>query len=660
MTTPQRIVVLGSTGSVGRQTLEVIEAQPERFTVVGLAARGGQLALLNEQIGRFKPTLVAVEADTDRGAVAHPADRVLAGPEGLLALATLSEADLIVIATSGHAAIRPTLAAIEAGKGVALANKETIVCAGELVMAAARAHRTTIRPLDSEHSALWQAAQGAAGAVSVQRLIVTGSGGPFRRLAATELATVTPQAALRHPTWPSMGGKITIDSASLMNKGLEVIEARWLFDLPFERIDVVIHPQSIVHGLVEFADGAMLAQLALPDMRLPIAYALAWPARPALPYPRLDLLQVAKLEFEAPDPARFPCLRLAYEAGRAGGLLPTVLSAADEVAVEAFLRGALPFTGIPALIEAALAAYDGTAVVSLEAIEAADRWTQAFGQRFVAAAAWAVEAAPEGRKAQALGFLGAGVWGGLAVGPAIGAFLGSFENAALLLVLTPIPAVLALRNAPETLRERHPSAKAPSVIPRRALMPGIVLGFVNVHYPAMAGFLTLHLASTGNAAGGKAFSAYAVVILTSRFFLGGLPDRIGPRITFYVGLFSMAAGLFVLSLGPGPGMSIFCAALTGFGFSLPWPSIASTVLNQAPDYERAASVGLLTACVDLFVGASSFVDGALAHRYGYPVLYWVAIGSLAIAAVLGVKVTSVKALPHHDEDAIAEPVADMA
>ena len=279
---------------------------------------------------------------------------------------------------------------------------------------------------------------------------------------------------------------------------------------------------------------------------------------------------------------------------------------------------------------------------------------------FVAAAAWAVEAAPEGRKAQALGFLGAGVWGGLAVGPAIGAFLGSFENAALLLVLTPIPAVLALRNAPETLRERHPSAKAPSVIPRRALMPGIVLGFVNVHYPAMAGFLTLHLASTGNAAGGKAFSAYAVVILTSRFFLGGLPDRIGPRITFYVGLFSMAAGLFVLSLGPGPGMSIFGAALTGFGFSLPWPSIASTVLNQAPDYERAASVGLLTACVDLFVGASSFVDGALAHRYGYPVLYWVAIGSLAIAAVLGVKVTSVKAMPHHDEDAIAEPVADMA
>ena len=281
MTTPQRIVVLGSTGSVGRQTLEVIEAQPERYTVVGLASRGGQLALLNAQIRQFRPTLVAIETDTDRSAVEHPADRVLSGPAGLLALATLPEADLIVIATSGHAAIRPTLAAIAAGKQVALANKETIVCAGELVMAAARAHGTTIRPLDSEHSALWQAAQGTPGAWSVQRLIVTGSGGPFRRLAAAELATVTPQAALRHPTWPSMGGKITIDSASLMNKGLEVIEARWLFDLPFERIDVIIHPQSIVHGLVEFADGSTVAQLALPDMRLPIAYALAWPARPA-------------------------------------------------------------------------------------------------------------------------------------------------------------------------------------------------------------------------------------------------------------------------------------------------------------------------------------------------------------------------------------------
>jgi MFS family permease len=278
---------------------------------------------------------------------------------------------------------------------------------------------------------------------------------------------------------------------------------------------------------------------------------------------------------------------------------------------------------------------------------------------FVAAAAWAVEAAPEGRKAQALGFLGAGVWGGLSVGPAIGTLLGSFHNAALLLVVTPIPAVLALRGATETLRQPHPSAKPPSLIPRRALLPGVALGFVNVHYPAMAGFLTLHLASNGNTAGGKAFSAYAMVILTSRFFLGGLPDRIGPRFTFYCGLICMAAGLFLLSLGPGPWLSIFGAALTGFGFSLPWPSIASTVLNQAPENERAASVGLLTACVDLFVGASSFLDGALAQRFGYAPLYWVAIASLAIAALLGAKVTSMKPLPH-EEETIPEPFADLA
>jgi 1-deoxy-D-xylulose-5-phosphate reductoisomerase len=383
MTTPQRIVVLGSTGSVGRQTLEVVEANLERFSVVGLAARGGNLALLNEQIRRFGPAVVAVELEGARAGVAHPADRVLTGAEGLLALATLPEADMVVIATSGHAAIRPTLAAIEAGKGIALANKETIVCAGAMVTAAARARGTVIRPVDSEHSALWQCVQGSPGK-AVRRLLITGSGGPFRRMDAATMATVTPQAALKHPTWPTMGGKITIDSASLMNKGLEVIEAHWLFDLPFEQIEVVIHPQSIVHGMVEFDDGATMAQLALPDMRLPIAYALNWPERPALPFPRLDLLQVSKLEFEEPDLARFPCLRLAYAAGRAGGLLPTVLSAADEVAVAAFVAGKLSFTAIPALIEAALEHYGGTSEVSLEAIEAADRWAREFGEEFVA------------------------------------------------------------------------------------------------------------------------------------------------------------------------------------------------------------------------------------------------------------------------------------
>lgn len=275
---------------------------------------------------------------------------------------------------------------------------------------------------------------------------------------------------------------------------------------------------------------------------------------------------------------------------------------------------------------------------------------------FVSAAAWAVEVAPEGRKAQALGFLGAGVWGGLSTGPAIGSFLGSFENAALLLVITPIPAILALRGAAETLPEKRVRPK--SFIPARALLPGCVLGLVNVHYPAMAGFLTLHLASHGNS-GGRAFSAYALVILTSRFFLGGLPDRIGPRITFYCGLVFMAAGLFLLAQSPPPLLAITAAAITGLGFSLPWPSIASTVLNNAPENERAASVGLLTACVDLFVGLGSFVDGAVAQRFGYPVLYWGAIAAVGLAALAGYKVTATQSAGHPVE-ADVEPVADLA
>jgi len=373
---PTRIALLGSTGSIGTQTLDVIAAQPERFSIVALAAGGGRIDLLNEQIRRFAPLLVAIEDESNRAEVAFPPDRLLVGREGLLAAATVPEADLVVVATSGHAAIRPTLAALAAGKELALANKETIVCAGALVVAAARARGITIRPIDSEHSALWQCLQGSPGRGQVRRLIVTGSGGPFRRHSAEALAAVSPQEALKHPTWPTMGGKITIDSASLMNKGLEVIEAHWLFDLPFEQIDVLIHPQSIVHSLVEYADGAILAQLGAPDMRVPIAYALAYPERLDLPFPRLDLRQVGALAFEDPDRDRFPCLRLAYEAGRAGGLLPTVLSAADDEAVAAFLRGDIAFTAIPRLIDASLDAYSGPAEVSPESIEAADRWAR--------------------------------------------------------------------------------------------------------------------------------------------------------------------------------------------------------------------------------------------------------------------------------------------
>ncbi len=380
---PIRIAILGSTGSVGQQTLEVVAAQPERFSIVGLGARGGQPDLLNEQIRRYNPLLIAIEDETATAAITFPHDRIVTGAAGLTALATLPEADLVVVATSGHVAICPTLAAITAGKGLALANKETIVCAGEIVTAAAREHNIMIRPVDSEHSALWQSLQGTSGIAAVRRLLITGSGGPFRGLSATELEAVTPQGALRHPTWPIMGGKITIDSASLMNKGLEVIEAHWLFDLPFDQIEVLIHPQSIVHSLVEYVDGAVLAQLGLPDMRLPIAYALNYPERPPLPFPHLDLLTSGPLTFEAPDLARFPCLRLSYEAGRAGGLHPTVLSAADEEAVAAFLRGELSFIGIPLVIEATLTAYSGTLTVSLEAIEEADTWARAHAREAV-------------------------------------------------------------------------------------------------------------------------------------------------------------------------------------------------------------------------------------------------------------------------------------
>ena len=380
----KRIALLGSTGSIGRQTLEVVAAQPGRLAVVALAA-GGNVALLNEQIRQFGPAAVAVQQERDRAAVAVDgrAGEVLCGPAGLLALATLPEADLVVVATSGHAAIRPTLAALAAGKEVALANKETIVCAGELVSAAARERGIVIRPIDSEHSALWQCLHAAPGPESIRRLIVTGSGGPFRTLDAAELAAVTVERALAHPTWPNMGGKVTIDSASLMNKGLEVIEAHWLFGLPFDRIEVLINPQSIVHALVEYADGSTLAQLALPDMRLPIAYALSYPERPTNPFPRLDLATIGALEFMAPDVERFPCLRLAYEAGRAGGLYPTVLSAADDEAVAAFARGAIGFTRIPELIDAALERHPGPGTVTVEAIEEADRWARDYVRELI-------------------------------------------------------------------------------------------------------------------------------------------------------------------------------------------------------------------------------------------------------------------------------------
>ena len=366
---PTGVAILGSTGSIGRQALEVIDRHPDRFRVVALAA-GRNLELLARQVGRYRPSLVAVAADAAEGL-----GPVAVGQEGLIAAATHPEATIVLVATSGHAAIEPTYRAVAAGKTIALANKETIVCAGEVIVPFAAERGVEIRPVDSEHSAIWQAL-GRASAAAVRRLLLTASGGPFRDLPAERLASVTVGEALAHPTW-SMGGKVTVDSATLMNKGLEVIEARWLFGVPYDRIDVLIHPESIVHSLVEFVDGSQIAQLSLPDMRLPIQYALTYPERlPGLARP-LSLADVGTLRFAEPDVDRFRSLKLAREAGEAGGTFPTVLSAADDVAVAAFLAGKIRFVDIPEVVERVLASHRPEGPLELEAIAAADAWARA-------------------------------------------------------------------------------------------------------------------------------------------------------------------------------------------------------------------------------------------------------------------------------------------
>jgi len=376
---PVGVAVLGSTGSIGTQALDVIARMPERFRVVSLAARRLSEELLG-QTAQHRPELVAVAEDgrTPEGL----AGRWVAGPEALMAAATHPDADIVLAATSGHDAILPTMRAIELGKTIAIANKETIVCAGELVMPLAQAAGRPLRPVDSEHSALWQALGGAV-PDQVSRLILTASGGPFRATPAADLARVTREQTLAHPTW-NMGGKITVDSATLMNKGLEIIEARWLFDIPYERIDVVVHSESIVHSLVEFRDGSQIAQLSLPDMRMPIQYALTWPERLPSPCRRLSLAECGALTFEPPDVDRFPALRLAREAGQAGSTYPTVLSAADDVAVEAFLDGRIGFTAIPETVSRVLDAHAAAATVTLDAILDADAWARRETARLLA------------------------------------------------------------------------------------------------------------------------------------------------------------------------------------------------------------------------------------------------------------------------------------
>ena len=379
-----RLAILGSTGSIGRSTLDVVAAHAHVrahsgapvLRVVALAA-GRNADLLAQQAARFRPALVSADVPLDRAAFPDGM-AVRQGAAGLMAAATHPDADLIVVATSGHASIAPTLAALDAGKKIALANKETVVCAGELVMAAAGGTAgDRLRPMDSEHAALWQCLLTAGPAAQPERLILTASGGPFRTVPAEQLATMTAADALRHPTW-EMGSKVTIDSATLMNKGLEVIEAHWLFAMPYDRIAVVVNPQSILHAYIEYADGSLIGQMGPTDMRLPIQYALSHPARWPNPFRRADLVATGTLTFAAPDEARFPCLAIARQAGIAGNTYPTVLSAADEVAVARFLRGEIAFQDIPALVQRTLDAHTPDGPLTLASILAADRWARAF------------------------------------------------------------------------------------------------------------------------------------------------------------------------------------------------------------------------------------------------------------------------------------------
>ena len=372
-----RVAILGATGSIGTSALSVAEAHPDRVTIVGLAAATSADALA-PAVKRHRPTAVSMATDEALARLAAVADLPAArgvGDAGLVMVATRPDVDLVLCASSGTAALEAVLAAIDAGKTIALANKEVLVMAGGLVMDRARAKGVAILPVDSEHNAIHQCLHGHQ-AQDVTRLILTASGGPFRGRTRASLAAVTPAEALRHPTW-QMGPKITIDSATLMNKGLEVIEAHWLFGVRPDQIDVVVHPQSIVHSLVEFTDGSMLAQLGTTDMRLPIQYAFSYPARWTTPVPHLDLARAGTLEFHPPAWDEFPCLSLAFRALEADRSLPIVLNAANEVAVASFLAGELGFTAIPDVIAAAMDAHRATPVDTLATVRAVDAWATA-------------------------------------------------------------------------------------------------------------------------------------------------------------------------------------------------------------------------------------------------------------------------------------------
>lgn len=372
------ISILGSTGSIGQNTLDIVSRHHDQLRVIALAA-GRNIDLFKQQIERYRPALAAVMAEEDaiRLKKSLPSDSktdILWGADGFSEVACAAASEMVVSAMVGFAGLIPTLSAIKAGKQIALANKETLVAAGQLVVEASLKKNVPILPVDSEHSAVFQCLHGE-NHQEVRRIILTASGGPFFKLTKEELENVTPDDALKHPNW-NMGKKITIDSASMMNKGLEVIEAKWLFNMDMDRIDVLIHPKSVIHSMVEFVDGAVLAQLGVPDMRIPIAYALSFPHRLPLQSPSLNFLETTPLEFFKPDQDRFPCLKLARDAGASGGTMPAVLNAANEVAVAAFLGGKIGFAQLPVIVEETMMRHSVLASPTLEDIIEADGWSR--------------------------------------------------------------------------------------------------------------------------------------------------------------------------------------------------------------------------------------------------------------------------------------------
>ena len=380
----KNISLLGSTGSIGKQTLEVAAANPDKMKIRVLAAHTSD-TVLEEQIRAFEPDFAVLsdkEAAARLKARYHGKTEILAGEEGLLAAATYSEVDTVLASMVGYAGLRPTMAAINCGKNIALANKETLVAAGSLVMEAVAKNNVSLTPVDSEHSAIFQALQGGK-EDEVKRLLITASGGPFRGKKRSELESVTLAQCLNHPNW-SMGKKITVDSSTLANKGLEVIEAHWLFNMPYEKIDVVVHPQSIIHSLVEFCDGSVIAQLGEPDMRLPIQYALSYPCRYHKAFDQLDLIKAGTLTFEAPDMEAFPSLRIVIDCGKAGGTLPCVFNAANEEAVYAFLDNKIKYLDIPYITEKVASLHKNIVAPCIEDIERADAEARAAAQSIIA------------------------------------------------------------------------------------------------------------------------------------------------------------------------------------------------------------------------------------------------------------------------------------